>query len=140
MNYRNALRALSARIRALAEAGEIHTRRMAVNSGDSYGTPVRGNYGEGVVVGAQCTPGQLTQYRVEKPGGELFWALREELTDHAVTVVEPIRKWGARSGSEVDKDPTKTEEPRRLANIRSAGAETARPFCRAGFDEPRDAD
>ena len=47
MNYRNALRALSARIRPLAEAGEIHTRRMAVNSGDSYGTPVRGNYGEG---------------------------------------------------------------------------------------------
>jgi hypothetical protein len=44
------------------------------------GTPVRGTYGEGVVVGAQCTPGQFTQYRVEEPGGELFWALREELT------------------------------------------------------------
>jgi hypothetical protein len=43
------------------------------------GAPVRGRYGEGVVVGAQCTPGQLTQYRVEKPDGELFWALRDEL-------------------------------------------------------------
>jgi len=43
------------------------------------GTPVRGSYGEGVVVGAQCTPGQLTQYRVEKPDGERFWALRDEL-------------------------------------------------------------
>jgi hypothetical protein len=43
------------------------------------GTPVRGSYGEGVVVGAQCTPGQLTQYRVEKPDGEMFWAPRHEL-------------------------------------------------------------
>jgi hypothetical protein len=43
------------------------------------GTPVRGSYGEGVVVGAQCTPGQLTQYRVEKADGELFWAQRDEL-------------------------------------------------------------
>jgi hypothetical protein len=43
------------------------------------GTPVRGSYGEGVVVGAQCTPGQLTQYRVEKPDGEMFWAQRHEL-------------------------------------------------------------
>jgi hypothetical protein len=43
------------------------------------GTPARGSYGEGVVVGAQCTPGQLTQYRVEKPDGEMFWALRDEL-------------------------------------------------------------
>jgi hypothetical protein len=43
------------------------------------GTSVRGSYGEGVVVGAQCTPGQLTQYRVEKPDGERFWAQRDEL-------------------------------------------------------------
>lgn len=43
------------------------------------GTPVRGSHGEGVVVGAQCTPGQLTQYRVEKSDGELFWAQRDEL-------------------------------------------------------------
>lgn len=43
------------------------------------GTPVRSSYGEGVVMGAQCTPGQLTQYRVEKLDGELFWALRDEL-------------------------------------------------------------
>jgi len=44
------------------------------------GTRVRGGNGDGVVVGAQCTPGQLTQYRVEKADGELFWAQREELT------------------------------------------------------------
>ena len=43
------------------------------------GTPVRGSYGEGVVVGAQCTPGELTQYRVEKRDGERFWAQRDEL-------------------------------------------------------------
>jgi len=44
------------------------------------GTRVRARDGEGVVVGAQCTPGQLTQYRVEKSDGELFWAQRDELT------------------------------------------------------------
>jgi hypothetical protein len=43
------------------------------------GTRVRGSYGEGVVVGAQCTAGQLTQYRVEKPDGDHFWAQRDEL-------------------------------------------------------------
>jgi len=43
------------------------------------GTPVRGSYGEGLVVGAQCTPGELTQYRIEKPDGERFWAQRDEL-------------------------------------------------------------
>ena len=43
------------------------------------GTRVRGSYGEGVVVGAKCTPGQLTQYCVEKADGERFWAQREEL-------------------------------------------------------------
>ncbi len=43
------------------------------------GTSVRGTYGGGVVVGAQCTPGELTQYRVEKPDGERFWAQRDEL-------------------------------------------------------------
>jgi hypothetical protein len=43
------------------------------------GTPVRGSYGEGMVVGAQCAPGQLTQYRVERADGERFWALRDEL-------------------------------------------------------------
>lgn len=36
------------------------------------GTSVRSSYGEGVVVGAQCTPGELTQYRIEKPDGERF--------------------------------------------------------------------
>jgi hypothetical protein len=43
------------------------------------GDRVRGSYGEGVVIGAQCTPGQLTQYWVEKSGGERFWAQRDEL-------------------------------------------------------------
>jgi hypothetical protein len=43
------------------------------------GARVRTKYGEGIVVGAQCTPGQLTQYRVETPGGDRFWAQRDEL-------------------------------------------------------------
>jgi hypothetical protein len=43
------------------------------------GAPVRGSYGEGVVVGAQCTPGQLTQYRVERADGERFWAQQDAL-------------------------------------------------------------
>jgi hypothetical protein len=43
------------------------------------GSLVRGSYGEGVVVGAQCTPGQLTQYRIERADGEGFWALRHDL-------------------------------------------------------------
>ncbi len=42
-------------------------------------TRVCSSYSEGVVVWAQCTPGQLTRYMVEKPDGERFWALREEL-------------------------------------------------------------
>jgi hypothetical protein len=44
------------------------------------GARVRGSYGEGIVVGAQCTPGQLTQYRVERSDGERFWAQRDELS------------------------------------------------------------
>ena len=44
------------------------------------GDRVRGSSGEGVVVEAQCTPGQLTQYRVEKENGEHFWAQRDELS------------------------------------------------------------
>ena len=43
------------------------------------GDRVRGSYGEGVVIGAQCTPDQLTQYRIEKSDGECFWAQRDEL-------------------------------------------------------------
>jgi hypothetical protein len=43
------------------------------------GTHVRGSYGEGLVVGAQCTPGELTQYRIEKKDGPRFWAQRDEL-------------------------------------------------------------
>ena len=44
------------------------------------GTHARAALGDGVIVEAQCTPGQLTQYRIEKPDGVLFWAQREELT------------------------------------------------------------
>ena len=44
------------------------------------GTRVHSSYGEGVVVAAQCTPGQLTQYRVERSDGERFWAQRDELS------------------------------------------------------------
>jgi len=43
------------------------------------GDRVRASHGEGVIVEAQCTPGQLTQYRVEKPDGDHFWAQRDEL-------------------------------------------------------------
>jgi hypothetical protein len=44
------------------------------------GVRVRGSYGEGIVVAAQCTPGQLTQYRVERSDGERFWAQGDELS------------------------------------------------------------
>ncbi|MDP9089169.1 MAG: cupin domain-containing protein [Pseudomonadota bacterium] len=43
------------------------------------GIHVRGRYGDGVVIGAQCTPGELTQYRVESHAGR-FWAQGDELT------------------------------------------------------------
>ena len=43
------------------------------------GTRARGMLGEGLIIGAQCTPGQLTQYRIQKPDGERFWGTREEL-------------------------------------------------------------
>ena len=43
------------------------------------GAHVRGNSGEGVVVAAQCTPNQLTQYRIEKADGDHFWAQPAEL-------------------------------------------------------------
>jgi hypothetical protein len=44
------------------------------------GSHASGSYGEGVVIGAECTPGQLTQYRIQEPNGERFWAVHEELT------------------------------------------------------------
>lgn len=44
------------------------------------GDRVRGSSGEGVVVEAQCTPGQITQYRVEKLNGDHFWAQRDALS------------------------------------------------------------
>jgi hypothetical protein len=43
------------------------------------GTRVRARYGEGVLVGAQCTPGELTQYRVEQRDGRHFWVQRDEI-------------------------------------------------------------
>jgi len=36
------------------------------------GTKVRGSYGEGVVLAAQCTTGRLTQYRIENRTGTTF--------------------------------------------------------------------
>lgn len=44
------------------------------------GTQVTGPNGEGVAIGAECTPGQLTQYRIRVPNGDRFWAIREKLT------------------------------------------------------------
>lgn len=45
----------------------------------ALGTRARAGYGDGVVVGAQCTPGELTQYRVELQDGRHFWAQRHEI-------------------------------------------------------------
>jgi hypothetical protein len=44
------------------------------------GDRVNGSSGEGVVVEARCTPGQLTQYRIEKQNGDHFWAQRDDLS------------------------------------------------------------
>ncbi|HWX95052.1 MAG TPA: cupin domain-containing protein [Terriglobales bacterium] len=44
------------------------------------GSHVTSTYGDGVVIGAECTPGHLTQYRIQAPNGEHFWAVREKLT------------------------------------------------------------
>ena len=43
------------------------------------GTRVRATHGEGVVVGAECTPDQLTQYRIQTSSGDRFWAQRGDL-------------------------------------------------------------
>lgn len=44
------------------------------------GAQVRGDDGEGTVVGARCSPAnQLTQYWVRQPNGRRFWATREQL-------------------------------------------------------------
>jgi hypothetical protein len=44
------------------------------------GQQVQGDLGEGVVVGARCSPAnQFTQYWVQKYNGERFWATREDL-------------------------------------------------------------
>jgi hypothetical protein len=43
------------------------------------GTSVRAGYGTGVIIGAQCTPGELTQYRVQMKNGRHFWAQRDAL-------------------------------------------------------------
>jgi hypothetical protein len=41
---------------------------------------VRGDAGEGIVVGARCSPAnQITQYWVQKANGERFWASVQEL-------------------------------------------------------------
>jgi len=65
-----------------ASAGEAGRPTPTIPEGCfalKLGAPVRGSYGEGVVVGAQCTPSQLTQYRVERADGERFWAQQNEL-------------------------------------------------------------
>ena len=44
------------------------------------GAYVRGARGEGIVVGALCSPAnQFTQYWIQKPNGERFWATLQEL-------------------------------------------------------------
>ena len=45
----------------------------------ALGVRVSAKYGEGVVVGAQCTPGELTQYRIQTSTGARFWVQRDEL-------------------------------------------------------------
>ena len=41
---------------------------------------VRGESGEGIVVGARCSPSnQITQYWVQKANGERFWAIFQDL-------------------------------------------------------------
>jgi len=45
------------------------------------GTHVRGERGEGVVVGALCSPAnQFTQYWIQQPNGERYWATFQDLT------------------------------------------------------------
>lgn len=43
------------------------------------GARVHGPGGEGVVIGAQCTPQELTQYRISVADGKNFWAQAKEL-------------------------------------------------------------
>ncbi len=43
------------------------------------GAHVRADLGEGAIIGAQCTPGELTEYRIQKADGERFWALHQDL-------------------------------------------------------------
>lgn len=44
------------------------------------GSRVRGTEGEGVVVGARCSPANhITQYWIQKTSGDRFWAMLEEL-------------------------------------------------------------
>jgi len=56
---------------------EAVVTQLAIEAGND--SPSGLLYGEGVTASAQCTPGQLTQYRVQKSDGELFWAQRGEL-------------------------------------------------------------
>jgi hypothetical protein len=44
------------------------------------GAQVRGDAGEGIVVGARCSPAnQITEYWIRKPNGERYWATLQEL-------------------------------------------------------------
>lgn len=43
------------------------------------GSHVRSRDREGIIIGAECTPGQLTQYRIESLEGKRFWAMQQEM-------------------------------------------------------------
>jgi hypothetical protein len=44
------------------------------------GARVKSAEGEGAVIGARCSPANhITQYWIQQPNGERFWAKREEL-------------------------------------------------------------
>jgi hypothetical protein len=44
------------------------------------GAKVHSDRGEGIIIGARCSPAnQLTQYWVQKPNGDRFWATLEQL-------------------------------------------------------------
>ncbi len=67
----------------LKATAEDPGRLVATSPQDCFvlqlGAHVRGSSGDGQVIGAQCTPGELTQYRIQKQDGGRFWAQRDDL-------------------------------------------------------------
>ncbi|HEY0801248.1 MAG TPA: cupin domain-containing protein [Steroidobacteraceae bacterium] len=61
------------------EPGQVVSTSPAGCFALKLGAHIRSSYGDGVVVGARCTRGQLTQYRIESSELEHFWARRGEL-------------------------------------------------------------